>query len=309
MKTRLSVQFHLLWGTTAILLWALIALSLAMPAQAQGIGPAGTEPDGGDIESLHAWDLIDGGLRPIPRLDVITYTIQPGDTLWSIARKYDIDIDTLRWSNPEIERNPDRIWDGQQVIIPPGRGALVTVKPGDTIESLAQAWGVAPIDILSAPFNRLSGPEDLRPGMRLFIPNGKKDLTRWLRKPSPAPGYDFMWPIVGRITQGYSAGHRAIDIGSVYGAPIYASRAGVVVHAAWARTGYGYTVIIDHGHGMTTLYSHMKGAWVHVGDRVSQGQLIGEVGSTGRSTGPHVHFEIRVNGQRVNPLSYLPPEP
>ncbi len=191
----------------------------------------------------------------------------------------------------------------------PRRGAYYTVKPGDTLDSIAAAWGVAPVDITAERLNGLVEPYRLTPGQKLFIPNGRKDLTRFLRKPDPAPGYDLAWPIVGKLTQGYSEGHRAIDIGSVYGAPVYAARAGVVIHAAWAKIGYGYTVIVDHGGGLTTLYGHLKGAWVHVGDHVKRGQLIGEVGSTGRSTGPHVHFEIRVEGVRVNPLNHLPPEP
>jgi murein DD-endopeptidase MepM/ murein hydrolase activator NlpD len=251
-------------------------------------------------------------LRPepgkFPRRQFITYTIQPGDTLWSIARQFELDVDTLRWSNPEIERNPDRIRDGQQIVIPPRRGAYYTVQPNDTLESIVAMWGVAPVDITAEPLNRLSEPYQLVPGQRLFIPNGRRDLTRFLRKPDWAPDYDFAWPMVGMLTQGYESDHQAIDIGSLYGAPVYAARAGIVFHAAWARTGYGYTVVIDHGHGWTTLYSHLKGAWVHVGDHVQRGQRIGEVGSTGRSTGPHVHFEIRMNGVRVNPLDYLPPK-
>ena len=86
---------------------------------------------------------------------------------------------------------------------------------------------------------------------------------------------------------------------------MYAARAGLVTRASWAETGYGYLVAIDHGEGYVTLYSHLKGAWVSQGQRVARGQLIGEVGSTGNSSGPHVHFEIRVNGVRSNPLDFL----
>ena len=308
-----------LWARAAS--WSLISLCLLMliprPAWAQMAwqSPAGSPPGRGHIQTdadlflLPKGELIREGRGPISRHEIITYTIQAGDTLWSIARKFNLDIDTLRWCNPEIERNPDHIWVGQSVVVPPRRGALYTVKRGDTLESIAKAWGVAPIDITAEPLNHMSEPYKLTPGQRLFIPNGRKNLTRWLRKPSPAPGYDFAWPLVGVLTQGYSAHHRAIDIGTVYGAPVYAARGGVVVHAAWARTGYGYTVIINHGGGLMTLYAHLKGTWVHEGERVRRGQLIGEVGSTGRSTGPHVPFEIRVNGRRVNPLNYLPPKP
>lgn len=278
------------------------------PPKAGHVRPIGA-PAEDDVLTSHTWRELQKEMGLLFRSEIITYTVQPGDTLWSIARQFDLDIDTLRWCNPEIERNPDRIWVGQEILIPPRRGALHTVKPGETLESIAQKWGVAPEDIIYEPLNHLRRPYELTPGQRLFIPNGRKDLTRWLRKPSLAPGYDFAWPLVGVLTRGYSARHRALDIGTVYGAPVYAARDGVVIHAAWARTGYGYTVIISHGNGLVTLYSHLKGAWVHKGDRVKRGQLIGEAGSTGRSTGPHLHFEIRVNGQRVNPLDYLPPEP
>ena len=87
---------------------------------------------------------------------------------------------------------------------------------------------------------------------------------------------------------------------------MFAGRAGRVIRSGWARSGYGYTVIIDHSEGLLSLYSHMKGEWVQVGDWVEQGQLIGEVGSTGNSSGPHVHFEVRVDGERVDPMDYLP---
>ena len=183
------------------------------------------------------------------------------------------------------------------------------MRPGDTLDAIAAMWGVAPADILEEPLNRLQGSSQLTPGHTLFVPNGRRDLRRWLRKPSPATGYPFAWPLVGTLTQGFSARHRALDLGTIYGAPVYAARDGVVIYAAWARTGYGYTIIIDHGEGFRTLYSHLKGTWVHEGDRVRRGQLIGEAGSTGRSTGPHLPFEIRLNGRRVNPFDYLPPEP
>ena len=160
------------------------------------------------------------------------------------------------------------------------------------------------IDILQYPLNCLLSPDSLPAGHWLVIPHGTKQLAR--PKPSLSPNSLFAWPIVGAITQGFTSKHRAIDIGAPYGSQVYAARAGVVLSAGWAETGYGYTVIINHGDGYQTLYSHLKGAWVSKGQRVARGQLIGEVGSTGNSTGPHVHFEIRVNGVRSNPLSFLP---
>ena len=100
----------------------------------------------------------------------------------------------------------------------------------------------------------------------------------------------------------------AVDIGGPYGTTVYAAAAGEVVYARWAETGYGYTLIIDHGDGLETWYSHLKGTLLQSGF-VERGAPIGEVGSTGNSSGPHVHFEVRLNGQQVNPLEYLPDSP
>jgi len=239
------------------------------------------------------------------RSKVITYTVQAGDTLWSIAERFDLDVDTLRWSNPELERNPDLLSMGAELVILPVTGVYHTVQSGETLASIAQRYGVAEADILNYPLNGLSTPDDLQVGQKLIIPHGRKELSR----PTPQPSLDhpFAWPLVGVVTQPFSEAHQAIDIGAPYGSPVYAARAGRVVRSGWARTGYGYTVILDHGEGLQSLYSHMKGEWVRVGDWVERGQLIGEVGSTGNSSGPHLHFEIRVDGERVNPLDFLPP--
>jgi murein DD-endopeptidase MepM/ murein hydrolase activator NlpD len=238
------------------------------------------------------------------RAEIVTYTVQTGDTLWSIAAQYDLDVDTLRWSNPELERNPDMLSVGTELVILPVKGIYHTVEAGETLASIAKQFGVSEADILNYPLNQMSSPDRLLVDQKLVIPHGRKDVAR----PVPQPSGDnlFAWPIVGTVTQNFSAQHPALDIGAPYGSQVYAGRAGRVVRSAWARTGYGYTVIIDHGEGWQSLYSHMKGEWVSVGDWVEQGQLIGEVGSTGNSTGPHVHFEVRLNGKQVNPVEYLP---
>ncbi len=237
--------------------------------------------------------------------EVIIYTAESGDTLWNIALQFNLDLDTLRWSNPDLERNPDLLSVGTELVILPVPGVYHTVEAGETVSAIAERYGVAQVDILNYPLNDLDEPEDLREGQKLVIPYGHKELTR----PTPQLSLDspFAWPLVGRITQDFYDAHRAIDIGAPYGSPVYAGREGWVVRSGWARTGYGYTVIIDHGEGLLSLYSHMKGQWVNVGDWVERGQLIGEVGSTGNSSGPHVHFEVRVDGERLNPLDYLPP--
>jgi murein DD-endopeptidase MepM/ murein hydrolase activator NlpD len=239
------------------------------------------------------------------RGEVLAYTVQPGDTLWNIAVEFDLDVDTLRWSNPDLERNPDLLPVGMELVILPVPGVYHTAQAGETVSSIAERYGVAEADILNYPLNELTNPERLQVEQRLVVPHGHKELAR----PTPQALLDspFAWPLVGRITQGFSDAHPAIDIGAPYGTAVYAGRAGRVARAGWARTGYGYTVIIDHGEGLVSLYSHMKGEWVNVGDWVERGQLIGEVGSTGQSSGPHVHFEVRVDGEQMNPLDYLPP--
>jgi len=114
------------------------------------------------------------------------------------------------------------------------------------------------------------------------------------------------WPVAGRITQKFWSGHHAIDIGAPLGTPIYATGSGYVAVAGWSDVGYGRMVIIEHGNGFQTLYAHMQVFYVKEGQWVDKGQQIGEVGSTGNSTGPHLHFEIVLKGVRRNPLIYLP---
>ncbi len=115
-----------------------------------------------------------------------------------------------------------------------------------------------------------------------------------------------VWPTVGHtVTQYYSWRHTALDIANKVGTPIYASGEGVVEVASWNAGGYGYQIVINHGGGRETRYAHLSAFAVKVGDRVTKGQNIGSMGSTGNSTGPHVHFEVIVNGKRANPLSYV----
>jgi murein DD-endopeptidase MepM/ murein hydrolase activator NlpD len=288
------------------LLCSLLALLFALlPALTPIVGARPIELDTADDVALPPAGLLP--VAPPPRTAIVTYRVQPGDSLWSIAADFDLDVDTLRWSNPEIAQNPDLLRLGQELVILPVRGAYVTVQPGDTVARLAERWGVAPADIRSYPLNALREGEEPRPGSKLVIPHGRRAIAP--APPAPAAGYTYAWPIRGVVTQRYWAEHRAVDLGAPYGAKVYAARAGRCISASWSEIGYGYLVIVDHGDGSRAYYSHLKGAWVQPGDWVGRGDLVGEVGSTGNSTGPHVHFEIRIGGAPQNPLDFLPPAP
>lgn len=286
------------------------------PAQAKSEEPAVVMVDSQIVDSpqsdaytadLHAF----AGEDDIPwphvgnRGNLIYYTVQDGDSLWGIAQQFELDIDTLRWSNPALERNPDVLSVGAELHILPVPGVYHVAEQGETIESIAAVYGVAPEDIATYPPNALFSPYELEPGQGLIVPYGRKEGLV-LPQPSPAPEAAFAWPLVGIITQGYNPGHPALDIGAPYGSTVYAADDGTITYATWAQTGYGYTIIVDHGNGRESWYNHLKGTLLPAGNYVTRGTPIGQVGSTGHSTGPHLHFEIRINGEYVNPVDYLP---
>lgn len=181
----------------------------------------------------------------------------------------------------------------------------IVIREGQTLWSLARAYGIS-VELITQ-VNGLRSPDAIRVGQRLKIPvpNTQTPGSR-PRLPSVAARHQFVWPARGMLTSRYGwrrrRHHSGIDIGADRGAPIVAARNGVVVFAGWYHA-YGRTVIIDHGNGWTTLYGHASALVVRSGQSVSAGQLIARVGCTGRCTGPHLHFEIRVNGRAMDPLS------
>ena len=249
-----------------------------------------------------------------PRRGVITYTVQPGDTVQSIASAFDLQPTTLMWSNEDLRDVPDLLRIGQQLAILPVDGVYHTVEEGDTLESIAEKYKVDVEAITSLSYNNLHPPlYRIQPGMKLIIPGGTKPYVpkRVTHYTGPVPeGVNgtgaFQWPVLGVITQGYWWGHRAIDIGAPVGSAVLASDSGFVSFVGWTNKGYGYLIIIDHANGYKTYYAHLSQMYVTLGQKVERGQVIGAVGSTGNSTGPHLHFEIRYNGVLQNPLAWLP---
>lgn len=256
--------------------------------------------------------------QEVPRQDIAYYTVKPGDTVLAIASKFGLQPETLMWSNSNIEQNPDRLSVGDELRILPVDGVLHVVKPGETLSSLADDFDVETKAIVGYTGNGLdSDAAPLAVGKELVIPGGTKAFATavpdvsgayMVDTPDNAPqgSGDFSWPTAGYVSQGYWGGHPALDIAGYVGSPVSAADGGYVVLAGggW-NGGYGNHVIIDHGNGFTTLYAHLNSIFVSPGETVSKGEQLGTMGSTGNSTGPHLHFEVRYNGVPYNPASYL----
>ena len=256
-------------------------------------------------------------IPPRPRETIIAYVIQSNDNLYGIAEKFGITADTIAWANGKLEEHPDLLKVGEELIIPPTSGVLHTVIANDTLESIAKKYKVSVSAITEYEINHLDDSAVLKVGQKIMVPGGNKPYVAPVVKPKPKVAQPvpvaapvgkgrFIWPTSGRITQRYWSRHRAIDIGAKKGTPVYAADSGYVTFAGWSQVGYGYYMVIDHGNGFETLYAHLSWYAVEAGQSVKQGQFIGRVGSTGRSTGPHLHFEIIYNGVNRSPFAYLP---
>lgn len=248
------------------------------------------------------------------RKEIITYTVKPKDTIYDIAIEYGIDVDTILWANNLTQRSI--IKPGQKLLIPPVSGVIHIVKKGDSISRIAKIYKAKIQDIKK--FNNIDENTILRIGQKIIVPGGKKPvkiylskkykrfISKYIPKVKNTPG--FLWPNSCRRISQYFKGwrHAGIDIACRKGSPIRAAADGIVEKAGWNSWGYGYRVVIRHSNKVKTLYAHMlSNLQVYPGQKVKKGQIIGYEGSTGRSTGPHLHFEIIINGRRVNPLNYF----
>jgi murein DD-endopeptidase MepM/ murein hydrolase activator NlpD len=221
---------------------------------------------------------------------------------------------------------------GMDLDIPPVDGVLYTWKEGDTVAAVAAQFQVDPQEILNWPGNNLDLANPLiEPGSQVMVPGGRREFRQWIIPTIPRGragvsqsvygggacegGYDgaygtgaFIWPAGNHVLSGndYWDGHLGIDIAAGEGAAIYAADSGVVVFAGWATGGYGNMVMIDHGNGYQTVYAHLSSVRASCGQSVIQGGTIGYAGSTGNSTGAHLHFEVRYQGGFVSPWYVLP---
>lgn len=254
---------------------------------------------------------------PHQRGDIITYTIREGDTVSTIAEKFGVSIDTVIWAN-NIS-SVTEIKSGQQLKIPPVTGIVYEVQRGETVYSIAEKHEANPQAIVDFPFNSFANDETfaLAVGQTLIIPDGVKPKARPAAPARPQPVYtaqadvqtggagNFIWPTSGRITQRYVWYHRGVDIANSASPAVVAAAPGRVSAVIYSRYGYGNHVVVDHGDGYQTLYAHLSRMYVQVNQQVSSGQALGQMGSTGRSTGIHLHFEVIRNGVKIDPLSVL----
>ena len=265
-----------------------------------------------------------------PRSQPIEYEVLAGDAVFSIAQKFNISPETLLWSNFAVLRDdPHSLNIGQVLRIPPTNGILYEWKDGDTLDGVAFSFKATADDILNWAGNNLdlTNPE-IEPGELVMVPGGRREFQQWvvptyavgrsgtaslpsgceISSPVVYGGGWFSWPTDNRFLSGndFWSGHLAIDIAAATGAPIYAADSGVVVYAGWHPNGYGNVVMIDHMNGYHTVYAHLNAINVRCGANVIQGNIIGRAGSTGNSTGPHLHFEVRYLGGFINPWTVLP---
>jgi murein DD-endopeptidase MepM/ murein hydrolase activator NlpD len=264
-----------------------------------------------------------------PRAEVITYTVQQDDTIFTIAAQFGLAPETVVWSNREaIQDAPWLIQPGLELFILPVDGVYHTVRAGETVSDIADEYGVDPSG-LYGEWNDLEEGEPVDEGRLLVVPAGKSEEVTW-KPPEPEPTQQlyayryspsavaapnpnnwFILPTGSRAVSGWyfhdprNPTHIGLDYRCRAGDPLYAADNGAVTIAGW-HGGYGILVEISHGNGFSTRYGHLSQLAVGGAQAVHQGDIIGYCGTTGWSTGPHLHFEIRMNGVPQDPMAYQP---
>ena len=286
---------------------------------------------GGEIDTTTS--LVGGGALVSPTVSgvadsiatrdaIVVHVVEGGDTLSGIATRYSIDVNTLLWANGLSVTSILGL--GDELDILPTSGVLHEVRSGDTLSKIAATYDVELAEVLS--YNGLDSSNELQIGQALIVPGGqivaaapvdrRTAITSVITTPTastgstsistaPASSAGMIWPTdLYTITQYYGWGHTGLDIDCHYDNDNYAAAAGIVEFAGY-KGGYGYAVDINHGNGLVTRYAHHAANYVTTGQQVSQGQAVGRCGTTGRSTGTHIHFEVIANGTFKNPLEYI----
>ena len=256
--------------------------------------------------------------------DYAVHTVENGETLSQIAEAYGVKVETVMWQNNIGNANSLRI--GQTLLVPPVDGVSYKVKGADSLSKIADKYDISVESIIAQ--NGLAD-EVIQKGQSLFLPGAKPlydpvtiarntSVSRDTRALSnakasnalPAGGKMFIYPTMGKVTQGFHGGHYALDIADTSRPAVWAAGGGTVEKVStgtWGG-GYGNHIIVNHGNGVKTLYAHLGSANVYAGQYVNQGDVIGIMGNTGRVygvTGIHLHYEVRVNGVKKNPWSYM----
>jgi murein DD-endopeptidase MepM/ murein hydrolase activator NlpD len=275
-----------------------------------------------------------------PRQEVVKYTVKKGDTIFGIAEKFGLKPETILWGNQYVlGDNPHNLVPDQELNILPTNGTYYEWQAGDGLNGVSEFFGVTPEEIINYSGNDLNPDEigdfarpNIEPGTWLIVPGGTREFVTWSAPAIPRdnPGVAkvlgpgacgaiadgavgigaFIWPANNHFLSGFdyspSTNHAGIDIDGDLGDAIYAADNGVVVYAGWNNWGYGNVVVINHGNGWQTLYAHLSAYNVGCGQSLWQGTVIGAFGSTGKSSGAHLHYEMMYNGTKVNPWDYLP---
>lgn len=271
------------------------------------------------------------------RNEVTTYTIESGDTIFGIAEKFGLTPETVLWSNRYIIGDtPDGLVIGLDLYILPVDGLYHRWSEGEGLNGVSSFYNVDPDVIVNYPGNGLD-PEtigdyslpNIEPGTMLVVPGGVRPTVSWIVARDEAasgstylgPGScggiiygnvgtgTFTWPTSATWLSGYDFTppvHNGLDFDGDFGSPIFASDTGVIVYSGWSDRGYGNLIVIDHDDGWQTFYAHLlDGSMLPCGTNVQKGQLVASMGSTGNSSGPHLHFELRLNGGAMNPWQFL----
>ena len=273
------------------------------------------------------------------RFEFTTYEVKAGDSVYSIAETFGLKPASLLWTNYEtLLDNPAFILPGQTLNIPPVDGVLWPWVKGNGLNKFSETLGVTPEDIINWPGNNLSMDTigdfvnpNIAEGTKIFVPGGKREFVDQflvlIQRGTPAESAiwgegkcaitdvgplgtnTYVWPSTEMRVSGYEwtpdVGHYGIDIGGKKGNPIYTVDNGVVVYAGWSTWGYGNVVVVDHGNDLQSIYAHLDTISVTCNQSIYQGETIGTMGSTGNSSGPHLHFEIRQGSVRLNPHNYI----